>query len=132
VVIGIAIAMSIEILTTNVLPAIDNINTAYHDLQQRIDTQTHANINITTITRTPNSTNYDYTITIHNTGTITLPTTTMTLLINGTQQPFTTTTTYLYPDTTTTLTAPNIPGDTEQRIKIITENAISDYHTYIP
>ena len=132
VVLGISIAMAVQIVTGDIFPTIDHINTAYQDLKHRMDIQAHANINITTINRTTNTTTYDYTITVHNTGTITLPTNTMTILIDGTKQNYTTTTTYLYPDTTATFTIHNIPGSTTKRIKIITQNAIADYQTYTP
>lgn len=131
VVLGIATAMAFNIFTTAVFPTVTDINTAYQDLNQRLDTTSHANIQITTITQTPNATSYDYTITIHNTGTITLPTQTMTVLIDGTQHPFTTTTHYLYPDTATTLTLTNIPG-AAPRVKVITDHAIAAYSTYTP
>jgi archaellum component FlaF (FlaF/FlaG flagellin family) len=124
--------MSVEIITADIFPTVDSINNAYENLKDRIDTQAQASINITNITRQTNNTTYDYTITIHNTGSITLPTASLTILLNGTKEPYTTTQTYLYPDTTTTLTVLNIPGPSSKRIKIITKNGIADYHTYTP
>jgi len=132
VVIGVSIAMAVEIFTADVFPTVDTINTAYEDFKDRIDTQAHASIDITTVTRQKQGQNYDYTITINNTGDITFPTSSMTVLFDGTTQTYTTTTTYLYPRTSTTLTVADIPGTGGKRIKIIAKNAIADYYTFTP
>lgn len=131
VVIGVAIAMAVEIFTADVFPAVETINTAYENLRNRMETQDNANIDITSIVRyNHHEIYYDYAITISNTGDIPLPTDKMTVLFDGTSQPYTASVTYLYPLSTGTLTVVNIAGSGTKRIKVVTENAVSAYDTY--
>ncbi len=132
VVISISIAMAVEIFTGDVFPTVDHINTAYEGLKGRIDTQAHTDINITSISRLQSDDAYDYTIIVQNTGSVTLPTATMTILFNGTKEPFTASTAYLYPESTATFSVNGIAGASGKRIKVVTVNAIADYLIYTP
>ncbi|NOR48958.1 MAG: hypothetical protein GQ533_13100 [Methanosarcinaceae archaeon] len=75
---------------------------------------------------------YDLTITVSNTGSETLQSDELNVLVDGiiesyTFAPMTTTWT---PDGTITLTVAGLSGGGSHRVKVITENGISDYDTY--
>ena len=75
---------------------------------------------------------YDLTVNISNTGSETLRSDELDILIDGTIQSYTfspTTTTWT-PDEIKTLTVADLSGSGSHRIKVITENGISDYDTY--
>ena len=75
---------------------------------------------------------YDLTVTISNTGSETLRSDELDILIDGTIQSYTflpVTTTWT-PDEMKTLTVTGLSGAGSHRVKVVTENGISDYDTY--
>lgn len=75
---------------------------------------------------------YDLTVTISNTGSETLRSDELDILIDGTIQSYTfapTTITWT-PDEVKTLTVEGLSGSGSHRVKVVTENGISDYDTY--
>ena len=75
---------------------------------------------------------YDLTVTISNTGSETLRSDELDILIDGTIQSYTfapTTITWT-PDEVKTLTVTGLSGSGSHRVKVVTENGISDYDTY--
>lgn len=75
---------------------------------------------------------YNLTITVSNTGSMTLKSDELNVLVDGTIQSYTfapTATTWT-PDGTITLTVEELSDAGSHRVKVITENGISDYDTY--
>ncbi len=75
---------------------------------------------------------YDLTVNVSNSGSETLRSDELDVLIDGTIQSYTfapTTITWT-PDETKTLTVAGLSGGGSHRVKVITENGISDYDTY--
>ena len=68
-------------------------------------------------------------VTVDNTGEITLDIDKFTVLLNGEDTSFTCSYTYLYPNNSTILSV-NVTDWTRRRVKVITENGISDYKIY--
>lgn len=81
---------------------------------------------------TGSAASYDLTVIISNTGSETLRSDELNILIDGTIQSYTflpTTTTWT-PDETKTLSVTDLSGSGLHRVKVITENGVSDYDTY--
>jgi archaellum component FlaF (FlaF/FlaG flagellin family) len=129
-IIGVSILIALEIFTGSVLPSITNVNDSYKELIDRGIDKVQTDINITNIVVTPNGPNYDHAISIHNGGSVTLETSDCTLLLNGVVRSFSCSESYLYPEKNVVFTISNIPGAGAQRLKIITENGVSDYYEY--
>jgi flagellar protein FlaF len=75
---------------------------------------------------------YDLTVNVSNSGSETLRSDELDVLVDGTIQSYTfapTTITWT-PDETKTLTVAGLSGGGPHRVKVITENGISDYDTY--
>jgi archaellum component FlaF (FlaF/FlaG flagellin family) len=129
-IIGVSILMVFEILTGNLLPAVTDYNNAYDDMKDRIIDQVQTDISITNVTTPANASNYDLNFTVENTGGVCLKTDDFDVLINGTSYNFTCTNSYLYIDSSVYFNVTNLSGTGERRLKIVTNNGISDYYTY--
>jgi len=130
-ILGFTLFMAAEIITSDVLPTIEGINDSYGDLRDRIRDQLQTDINITVVSRSDNGANYDYNISVQNTGSVTLDTEDFIILINGTRYPFTYSNRYLHPENTVYLRIIDVVGTESKRIKVISNNGIADYYTYI-
>lgn len=129
-VIGVSILISIEILMGAILPIITDIDDSYdHMVDRKID-RVQTDINITAVSTSVNGSNYDHNISLENTGSVTLNTSDFTILIDGTKQPFSCSDPYLYPEKTTYFNIDNLPGSGAKKLKVITDNGISDYYEY--
>jgi archaellum component FlaF (FlaF/FlaG flagellin family) len=129
-ILGFTLFMGVEIIVSDLLPTIEEINTSYEEKNERMQQQLHTGINITQVQRVLNGTTYDYTVTVQNTGSITLHTTDFMILINGSLCDFFAAGGYLYPETTMDFQMVNQAAGGEIRIKVITNNGIADYYTY--
>jgi len=130
-IIGVAIFISIEILTGSMLPAITDIDNSYDDFVKRSVEMVQTDINIIDVEFSENGENYDHNITVNNTGSIVLNTSHFSIIINGELQQFSCTDSYLYPEGETYFNVTNLPGTGNKRLKMTTENGISDYFEYI-
>jgi archaellum component FlaF (FlaF/FlaG flagellin family) len=128
-IVGLTLFMAVEIITSDLLPTIDEMNKSYGDMKDRYQNQLQSDINITTIVRSANGSNYDYNITVKNTGSITLTTKDFQILINGSEYQFNCSGEKLYPENTLFFKIMNIAGTGSQRVKVITNNGIADYYT---
>ncbi|MBU0496979.1 MAG: hypothetical protein KKC68_09405 [Candidatus Thermoplasmatota archaeon] len=129
-IIGLSIFICVDIFTASVLPSINSYDTSYQaTVNRKIDALQTA-INITQVTVTSYGLNYNHSINITNTGSITIDTSKCMLLINGINQQFTCSVSFLYPEKTAYFNISNIPGDGDKTVKIITENGIEDYFDY--
>jgi len=130
-ILGLTLFMAVEIITSDLLPTIEDMNKSYDDLKDRQQNQLHSDINITTMLRSANGSNFDYNISVKNTGSATLFTKDFQILINGTAYQFTCSRENLYPENIVYFSIMNVPGVGSQRVKVITNNGIADYYTYL-
>ena len=129
-IIGVSILMVFEILAGNLLPAVTNYNDSYDEMKDRIIDQVQTDISITNVDTPINGSNYDLNVTVENTGGVTLKTSDFNLLINGTSNSFTCTNSYLYIDSSVYFNVTNLTGSGSRRLKVVTNNGISDYESY--
>ena len=129
-IIGVAIVISIELIVSTTIPTITEVHDSYDQMRDRSIEKIQTDINITSLTTVANLSNYDLDFTVKNTGSITLETDYFTVLIDGNQSSFTCSTTYLYPEKTADFTLLNLPGSGTARLKVVTDNGISDYYEY--
>lgn len=129
-VIGVSILISIEILTGSLLPTITDFDDSYEDMIEREIDRVQTDINITSVSTSANNSNYDHNITLENTGSVTLKTSDFTILINGTVQQFSCSNSYLYPEKIVYFNIYNLAGNGSKRLKVVTDNGISDYYEY--
>lgn len=129
-IIGVAILISFEVMVADVIPTIKDTNEAYDEMKERVVDQIQTDVNITSVRTTANASNYDLNITVENTGSITLETENFNILINGTKHTFTCSKTYLHPENSVYFNITNLPGSGNRRLKVVTNNGISDYYEY--
>jgi len=129
-IIGLSIFISLEIFTGSIIPSITDYDTSYQNMVDRKVDTLQTTINITTISVTAYGLNYNHTITLHNIGSITIDASKCMVLINGINQQFTCSESYIYPEKQAFFNITNLPGDGEKTAKIITENGIEDYYIY--
>lgn len=122
--------MAVEIITSELLPTLEDINDSYSEMKQRFEDQLQTDINITLVTSSVNGSNYDYNISLHNTGSVTLVTEDFIILINGSEYEFTCSHSYLYPENTVDFQVVNVAGAGAKRVKVIANNGIADYYAY--
>jgi archaellum component FlaF (FlaF/FlaG flagellin family) len=131
-ILGVTLFMTGEIIVSDLLPTIEEMNTSYADMKDRINEQIQTDIKITGVSRTLNGTTFEYTLSVENTGSTTLCTNDFVILINGSQCDFSCSYNYLYPENTASFIVSNQVGDSLKRMKVITDNGIGDYYTYTP
>lgn len=129
-IIGVSIVLAIEIIVSTTIPTITDVHDSYDEMRDRSIDRLQTDINITTVTTPGNGSNYDLNITIKNIGSVTLEPADFTVLINGSSKDFIYTSSYLFPENTINLMVYNQPGSGTRRLKIITNNGISDYYSY--
>jgi len=127
---GLSLFMAVEIITSDLLPTIEDINDSYDDMNERFQEQFHTNINITMVYRTANGSTYDYNISVKNIGSVTLDSKNFLILTNGYTFNFTCSQSYIYPQNTVYFHIYNVTGVESKRIKAVTNNGIADYYVY--
>lgn len=129
-IICVSLFLAIEITMGSVFPTISDINDSYSQLKDRAIEQVQSDISIIKIVNTTNNSNYDLNITVNNTGSTALKTSGFNILINGTDKNFVASDTYIYPEEQVYFNLYNLPGNGKQRLKVVTNNGISDYDEY--
>jgi len=129
-IIGVAIVISIELIVSTTIPTITDVHESYDEMRDRSIEKVQTDINITSLTTVANASNYDLDFTVKNTGSITLETDYFTVLIDGNKSSFTCSATYLYPEKSAYFILLNLPGSGTARLKVVTDNGISDYYEY--
>jgi len=129
-IIGVAILISFEVMVADVIPTIKDTHDAYDEMKERSVDQIQTDINITSVRTPANASNYDLNITVKNIGSITLETEKFNILINGTKHTFTCSKTYLHPENQVYFNIKNLPVVCNIRLKVVTNNGISDYYEY--
>ncbi len=129
-IIGVSILISIEIIVSTTIPTITDVHDSYDLMRDRSIERFQTDINITSIQTITNGSNYDINVTLKNTGSITLKTIDFDVLINGLSKEFVSTSNYLYPEKSANFTIHNQATTGTNRLKIVTNNGISDYNNY--
>lgn len=128
-IIGVSMMVATGTLIGSLLPMVTDINDSYDDMKDRAIEQVQTDITITSVTNTGGST-YDLNITVENTGSVVLETSYFNILINGTSQQFTCSKSYLYPENEVYLNITNLEGTGTKKLKVVTDNGISDYYEH--
>jgi archaellum component FlaF (FlaF/FlaG flagellin family) len=131
-ILGVTLFMAVEIITSDLLPSLDEINNSYDDMKERFSDQLQTDINITMVTRAPNGLNYDYNISVKNSGSVSLNTTDFCILINGSTHQFSCSRGFVHPENTVFFTVRNVAGSGVMRMKVVSNNGIADYYVYTP
>jgi flagellar protein FlaF len=109
---------------------IDEATNLKHEMQvKRLQTD----LSITNTTTDNSSGTYNLTVTVSNSGSVTLDSDKLNVLINGTMMSYSTSSPDIWtPDKIRNFTINNISkgSASEHRVKVTTENGISDYATY--
>lgn len=129
-IIGIAILISIELLSGALFPAITDVDESYQDMIDRSVERVLTSINVTDVSTFPFGANYSHNITVENGGSTTLKTNYFSILINGTSYQFTCTDSYIYPKQEVQFNISNVPGTGNKLLKVIAENGISAYYQF--
>ena len=129
-IIGVSTLVSIGILTGNLLPATTDIYDSYKEMKNRYVDQIQTDIMISGVINSSNGTNYDINITVENTGSTNLETRHFNILINGENQKFTCSSSYLFPEDSIYFNVTGI-NNGNKKLKVITDNGISDYYEYV-
>jgi archaellum component FlaF (FlaF/FlaG flagellin family) len=130
-IIGVSILMIIEIIVSTGVPTITNVDEAFDEMRNRAVDQVQTDINITGVTSLVNGSGYDINITVENTGSVSLETGNFDILINGTINDFSCSKSYIHPQNIVYFNIPSITGLGAQKLKVITNNGISDYYEFI-
>lgn len=130
-IIGVCVMISLEIIVGTTIPTITNVHDSYDKMRERSIDRFQTDINITTISTPANGSNFDLNFTVENTGSITLKTRYFNVLVNGTSHSYICEKSYMYPEKQIWFNVTNLPGGTaSHRLKIVTDNGISDYKTF--
>ena len=129
-IIGVSILIAIEIIIGTTIPTITDMHESFDDMKDRAIDQVQTDINITTVTTAPNGSNYDINITVENSGSVTLKTSFFNILINGTEEQFTYSKSYLHPENEIYFNKYNFTGSGDRILKVVTNNGISDYYKF--
>jgi archaellum component FlaF (FlaF/FlaG flagellin family) len=130
-IIGMAIFISLEIFAGGIFPSFSDYENAYTLMTDRKIEQINSNITIVDVTVTAYDDNYNHSIIIENTGSITLPTNVFTIMLNGIVQTFNSSDVYIYPEKISYFNLSDIPGDGNQKLKVVSGKGINDYYEYI-
>ena len=130
-IIGVSVLMAIEIIVGTTIPTLTNVQDSFYDMRNRAIDKIQTDINITDITIEINGLNYDINITVENLGSTSLETEYFNILINGTEKQFTCSTSYLHPENEAYFYVSNLQGSGVSKLKIVTDNGISDYYKFI-
>lgn len=129
-IIGVSVLMVIELIVGTTIPTITDIHDSFDDMKDRAIDQVQTDINITDVTSEVNGSNYDINVTVENTGSITLKTSNFNILINGTENQFTCSKSYLHPENEIYFNVSSLAGSGKRILKVVTNNGISDYYEF--
>jgi len=129
-IIGVSVLIAIEVIVGTTIPTITNVHDSFDEMRDRAINQVQTDINITSVTTEVNGSNTDINITIENTGSISLETSYFYILINGTNKDFTCSNSYLHPENEVYFNVSSLPSTGPRRLKVVTDNGISDYYDF--
>ena len=129
-IIGVAVVMIIEVSVGTVIPVFTDLNDSYNDMRQRSFDELQTDIVIQNITVQTHASLHDILISVSNSGSTVIETKYIDVLVNGTLTSFTCADNYWFPEGTYTISLTNLTGSGNKKVKVVTENGISDYDTY--
>jgi flagellar protein FlaF len=129
-IVGVAILMAIEVFVGSTIPTMTDVHDSFDDMRNRAINQIQTDINITDVSSQTNGSGYDINITVENIGSTTLETEDFDILINGTENVFTCSKEYLHPENEVYFNVSSLQGSGDRRLKVVTENGISDYYEF--
>ena len=129
-IIGVSSLIVLGIVIGSVLPATSNYADSFQYMKSRAINQIQTDIDITSVATPANASNYDLNITLKNIGSTVLKTSDFNILVNGTNQEFVCKNMYLYPESTIYFNVYDLPGEGSRKLKVVSDNGISDYHEY--
>jgi flagellar protein FlaF len=129
-IIGLSIVMTIEIIVGTTVPTVVDVQDSLEEMKNRAIDQVQTDINISDVTTIVNGSDFDINITVENTGSVTLKTSNFNILVNGTIKQFSASQSYLHPEKEIYFNVSSLTGTGERRLKIITNNGISDFYNF--
>ncbi|MCK4366194.1 MAG: hypothetical protein KAW45_09085 [Thermoplasmatales archaeon] len=129
-IICVSIVMAIEIIVGTTIPTMTNVHDSLDEMRDRAIDQIQTDINITSVTSEVNGSDHDINVTLENIGSISLETKYFNILINGTDAKFTCSSSYLHPENEVYFNVSSLESTGPRRLKIITDNGISDYYDF--
>ena len=129
-IICVSIVMAIEIIVGTTIPTMTNVHDSLDEMRDRAIDQIQTDINITSVTSEVNGSDHDINVTLENTGSISLETKYFNILINGTDTKFTCSSSCLHPKNEVYFNISSLESTGPRRLKIITDNGISDYYDF--
>jgi len=129
-IIGVSLLISIQLIVGSIFPATSNFVDSFNNMKNRVVEHIETDINISNVATSANVSNYDLNVTVKNTGSTVLETCNFNVLINGIDQDFICTDSYLYPEQSTYFNVYNLPGEGSRKLKVVSDNGISDYYEY--
>jgi archaellum component FlaF (FlaF/FlaG flagellin family) len=131
VIIGVSVLIAAEIIIGVFVPMVENIDESYGNMKDRIVDQVQTSINITNVVTTINGVDHNISITVKNTGSVVLNTSYFNVLVNGTDRQFVCSKSYIYLENIAYFNVTGLEGSTgARRLKIVTENGVTDYYEY--
>lgn len=130
-VLAVALIMILEISMGTVFPILTELDESHDALRKRAVDELQTAITIENTTVESNNSLHDVTITVKNTGSTVIQTRYVHVLINGSLQLFTADDAYWFPESSYSLSVYGISGSGRQQVKVITNNGISCYTSYL-
>jgi archaellum component FlaF (FlaF/FlaG flagellin family) len=130
-IIGASMLVALTVLTGGILPTMTEFRDSYSNMKNRAINIVQTDIDITSASTSPNASNYNLNFTLNNIGSTTLKTSDFTVLINGTSQPFSCSVEYIYFENAAYFYVYNLNGTGSKKLKVVTDNGISEYYEYI-
>lgn len=123
--------MVLEISMGALFPVITELDESYDALRKRAVDELQTSVTIENITVESNNSLHDVTITVKNTGSTVIDIRYVNVLINGLLQSFTSDDSYWFPESNYTLSVYGVTGSGLQQVKVIANNGISCYASYL-
>jgi len=130
-IIGVAILMTLEVSMGTVIPVLTDLDESYDDMRQRTLDELQTSIVISNITVQANASLHDLSIKVDNTGSTVIDSNYVHVLIDGVLSSFTSSESYWFPEQLVTLSVYGVSGSGSKIVKVVTNNGISDYKSYI-
>jgi len=130
-VIGVSLLMIVEISLGTIIPLYVDIQESYDQMKDRAVDELQTSVTIANVNTTVNASGYDLNVTIRNSGSTVIDTRYVHVLIDGASVSFSCSSTYIHPENTNYILVHGLTGSGEKKVKVITQNGISCYDSYI-
>jgi archaellum component FlaF (FlaF/FlaG flagellin family) len=127
----VSICISVEVLSSNLLPSFDDMNDSFSELKKRRVDSVQSALNITDVAVVINGSNFDYNITVENMGSISLKMSDFVVLVNGTSCMFSCSLEYLHARVVDVISVYDVSFDSPVRFKIVTNTGVEAYYEFV-